>query len=79
MHIENVEAVQKLQDTLHEALQDHEGSRHPEDPWRAGKLLMTLPLLRQISGKAVQHFYSVKVQGRVRMHKLFLEMLEAKV
>uniref|UniRef100_A0A3B3QI08 Estrogen-related receptor beta n=1 Tax=Paramormyrops kingsleyae TaxID=1676925 RepID=A0A3B3QI08_9TELE len=79
MHIENVEAVQKLQDTLHEALQDHEGSRHPEDPWRAGKLLMTLPLLRQVSGKAVQHFYSVKVQGRVRMHKLFLEMLEAKV
>ncbi|XP_048842238.1 steroid hormone receptor ERR2-like isoform X2 [Brienomyrus brachyistius] len=79
MHIENVEAVEKLQDSLHEALQDHEDSRHPEDPRRAGKLLMTLPLLRQISGKAVQHFYSIKVQGRVRMHKLFLEMLEAKV
>ncbi|KAG5857567.1 hypothetical protein ANANG_G00020810 [Anguilla anguilla] len=79
MHIEDVEAVQKLQDSLHEALQDYEGSQHQEDPRRAGKLLMTLPLLRQTATKAVQHFYSIKVQGKVPMHKLFLEMLEAKV
>lgn len=79
MHIEDVEAVQKLQDALHEALQDYENSQHAEDPRRAGKLLMTLPLLRQTATKAVQHFYSIKVQGKVPMHKLFLEMLEAKV
>ncbi|XP_070776013.1 steroid hormone receptor ERR2 isoform X3 [Enoplosus armatus] len=79
MHIEDMEAVQKLQDALHEALQDYESSQHQEDPRRAGKLLMTLPLLRQTATKAVQHFYSIKVQGKVPMHKLFLEMLEAKV
>uniref|UniRef100_A0AAQ5Y579 Estrogen related receptor beta n=1 Tax=Amphiprion ocellaris TaxID=80972 RepID=A0AAQ5Y579_AMPOC len=78
MHIENIEAVQRLQDSLHEALQDFEGPQHPEDPRRAGKLLMTLPLLRQTATKAVQHFYSIKMQGKVPMHKLFLEMLEAK-
>lgn len=79
MHIEDVDAVQKLQDVLHEALQDYEASQHQEDPRRAGKLLMTLPLLRQISTKAVQHFYSIKQDGKVPMHKLFLELLEAKV
>ncbi|RXM92682.1 Estrogen-related receptor gamma [Acipenser ruthenus] len=79
MHIEDVEAVQKLQDALHEALQDYEDSQHQEDPRRTGKLLMTLPLLRQTATKAVQHFYSIKLQGKVPMHKLFLEMLEAKV
>lgn len=79
MHIEDMDAVQKLQDALHEALQDYENSQHQEDPRRAGKLLMTLPLLRQTATKAVQHFYSIKVQGKVPMHKLFLEMLEAKV
>ncbi|KAM5238401.1 estrogen-related receptor gamma isoform 3-T3 [Ctenodactylus gundi] len=79
MHIEDVEAVQKLQDVLHEALQDYEAGQHMEDPRRAGKMLMTLPLLRQTSTKAVQHFYSIKLQGKVPMHKLFLEMLEAKV
>ncbi|KAG5265931.1 hypothetical protein AALO_G00247960 [Alosa alosa] len=79
MHIEDLEAVQKLQDSLHEALQDFESGQHAEDPRRAGKLLMTLPLLRQTATKAVQHFYSIKVQGKVPMHKLFLEMLEAKV
>ncbi|XP_041106557.1 estrogen-related receptor gamma isoform X2 [Polyodon spathula] len=79
MHIEDVEAVQKLQDVLHEALQDYEASQHVEDPRRAGKFLMTLPLLRQTATKAVQHFYSIKLEGKVPMHKLFLEMLEAKV
>ncbi|XP_043929397.1 steroid hormone receptor ERR2-like [Protopterus annectens] len=79
MQIEDVEAVQKLQDLLHEALQDFETSQHQEDSRRVGKLLMTLPLLRQTATKAVQHFYSIKLQGKVPMHKLFLEMLEAKV
>ncbi|XP_044518031.1 steroid hormone receptor ERR2 isoform X1 [Gracilinanus agilis] len=79
MHIEDIEAVQKLQDLLHEALQDYELSQRHEEPRRAGKLLLTLPLLRQTAAKAVQHFYSIKLQGKVPMHKLFLEMLEAKV
>ncbi|XP_062037415.1 steroid hormone receptor ERR2 isoform X3 [Lepus europaeus] len=79
MYIEDLEAVQKLQDLLHEALQDYELSQRHEEPRRTGKLLLTLPLLRQTAAKAVQHFYSVKVQGKVPMHKLFLEMLEAKV
>ena len=38
-----------------------------------------LPLLRQTSTKAVQHFYNIKLEGKVPMHKLFLEMLDAKV
>uniref|UniRef100_A0A3Q2XN32 Estrogen-related receptor beta n=2 Tax=Hippocampus comes TaxID=109280 RepID=A0A3Q2XN32_HIPCM len=78
-HIENIEAVQRLRDSLHEALQDFAACRHPDDPRRAGKLLMTLPLLRQTASKALQHFYGIKMQGKVPMHKLFLEMLEAKV
>lgn len=78
MQIEDAEAVQRLQDVLHGALQDYESARHPEDPRRAGKLIMTLPLLRQTAARAVQHFCSIKQDGRVPMHKLFLELLEAK-
>ncbi|XP_068609532.1 estrogen-related receptor gamma-like [Brachionichthys hirsutus] len=78
MHIEDSEAVQRLQDVLHGALQDYEVTHHPEDPRRAGKLIMTLPLLRQTAARAVQHFCSIKQDGRVPMHKLFLELLEAK-
>ncbi|XP_029453278.1 steroid hormone receptor ERR2 isoform X2 [Rhinatrema bivittatum] len=79
MSIEDAEAVQRLQDLLHEALHEYELSQHQEEPRRAGKLLLSLPLLRQTATKAVQHFYSIKLQGKVPMHKLFLEMLEAKV
>ncbi|XP_036392499.1 estrogen-related receptor gamma [Megalops cyprinoides] len=77
--VENTEAVQRFQDGLHEALQEYEGSQHPGEPHRAGKLLMTLPLLRQTANRAVDTFCRLHLEGRVPMHKLFLEMLDAKM
>ncbi|XP_006627644.1 estrogen-related receptor gamma [Lepisosteus oculatus] len=77
--VENPEAIQQFQDVLHEALQDFETGRHPGDPHRTGKLLMTLPLLRQTANRAVDTFCRLQLEGRVPMHKLFLEMLEAKM
>ncbi|XP_053545092.1 estrogen-related receptor gamma-like [Bombina bombina] len=78
-NIENVEAVLSLQDHLHEALQDYEKEHHPEDNHRTGKLLMTLPLLRQTANEAVRTFCQIRLEGKIPMHKLFLEMLEAKM
>ncbi|XP_002938860.2 estrogen-related receptor gamma isoform X1 [Xenopus tropicalis] len=77
--IENMEAVLSLQDHLHEALQDYERENHGEDNHRSGKLLMTLPLLRQTANEAVRTFCQIRLEGRIPMHKLFLEMLEAKM
>ncbi|KAK5918524.1 hypothetical protein CgunFtcFv8_003280 [Champsocephalus gunnari] len=77
VYIEDMEAVQKLRDLLHQALQEMECQRRPDDAQRAGRLLLTLPLLRQTAGRALTTFYSIKTRGGVPMHKLFLEMLEA--
>ncbi|KAJ8405139.1 hypothetical protein AAFF_G00321300 [Aldrovandia affinis] len=77
VYIEDVEGVQKLRDLLHQALLELECQRRPEDPRRVGRLLLTLPLLRQTAGRALSTFYSIKTRGGVPMHKLFLEMLEA--
>ncbi|XP_077319755.1 steroid hormone receptor ERR2 [Lithobates pipiens] len=78
-HIEDGRSVQGLQDLLQEALHEYEISHHCDEPRRVAQLLLTLPLLRQTASMAIQHFHSVRAQGRVPMHKLFLEMLEAKV
>ncbi|KAA8587203.1 hypothetical protein FQN60_001039 [Etheostoma spectabile] len=77
VYIEDMEAVQKLRDLLHQALLELECQQRPDDPQRAGRLLLTLPLLRQTAGRALTTFYSIKTRGGVPMHKLFLEMLEA--
>ncbi|KAK9391157.1 steroid hormone receptor ERR1 [Crotalus adamanteus] len=77
VHIEDMAAVQRLRDVLHEALLEYEASRRPEEPRRAGRLLLTLPLLRQTATRVLHHFYSLKLEGKIPMHKLFLEMLEA--
>ncbi|XP_077311927.1 steroid hormone receptor ERR1 [Lithobates pipiens] len=77
VHIEDPEAVLRLRDALQEALSEYESNRHPEEPCRDGKLLLTLPLLRQTAGRVLQHFHALREEGTVPMHKLFLEMLEA--
>ncbi|KAM5126139.1 estrogen-related receptor gamma-like [Mantella aurantiaca] len=78
-HIEDGRRVADLQDLLQEALCEYEISHHCDEPRRVSQLLLTLPLLRQAAGTAVQRFHGVRAQGTVPMHKLFLEMLEAKV
>ncbi|XP_064432306.1 steroid hormone receptor ERR1 isoform X3 [Mirounga angustirostris] len=81
VHIEDAEAVEQLREALHEALLEYEAGRAGPgggaERRRAGRLLLTLPLLRQTAGKVLAHFYGVKLEGKVPMHKLFLEMLEA--
>lgn len=77
--LESAEAVQRFQDGLHDALQEYETSHWPAEPHRAGRLLMTLPLLRQTASTAVHAFCRLHLEGRVPMHKLFLEMLDAKI
>ncbi|KAG9481700.1 steroid hormone receptor ERR2 isoform X2 [Eleutherodactylus coqui] len=78
LHVEDVKGVRSLQDLLQEALHEYDISHHRDEPRRAGQLLLTLPLLRQTASKVVLHFHGVRAQGTVPMHKLFLEMLEAK-
>lgn len=73
-HAGNDEALQRLQDTLQQALSGSERSFQ-----RCGQLLLTMPLLRHIAGKAVQFFNDVRQSGNVNMHKLFAEMLDAKL
>ncbi|XP_049432214.1 estrogen-related receptor gamma [Epinephelus fuscoguttatus] len=68
--------VQRFQDGLHEALQEYESSRREQH--RTGRLLMSLPLLRQTADRAVQAFLRLHRHRCVPLHKLLLEMLDAK-
>ncbi|KAG8000378.1 Estrogen-related receptor gamma [Nibea albiflora] len=70
------DSVQRFQDGLHEALQEYESSRREQH--RAGRLLMSLPLLRQTADRAVEAFLRLHRHHRVPLHKLLLEMLDAK-
>ncbi|KAF1393380.1 hypothetical protein PFLUV_G00015030 [Perca fluviatilis] len=70
------DSVQRFQDWLHEALQEYESSRREQH--RAGRLLMSLPLLRQAAGRAVQAFLRLHRHRSIPLHKLLLEMLDAK-
>uniref|UniRef100_A0A2I2YK41 Estrogen related receptor alpha n=1 Tax=Gorilla gorilla gorilla TaxID=9595 RepID=A0A2I2YK41_GORGO len=81
VHIEDAEAVEQLREAPHEALLEYEAGRAGTgggaERRRPCRLLLTLPLLHQTAGKVLAHFYGVKLEGKVPMHKLFLEMLEA--
>uniref|UniRef100_A0A2K6SM27 Estrogen related receptor alpha n=1 Tax=Saimiri boliviensis boliviensis TaxID=39432 RepID=A0A2K6SM27_SAIBB len=68
VHIEDAEAVEQLREALHEALLEYEAGR--AGPGGGAER-------RRTAGKVLAHFYGVKLEGKVPMHKLFLEMLEA--
>ncbi|KAM9852922.1 estrogen-related receptor gamma-like [Aulostomus maculatus] len=68
--------LQRFQDGLHEALQEYEVARGGQR--RAGRLLMSLPLLRQTADRAVQVLLRLHRRHHVPLHKLLLEMLDAK-
>uniref|UniRef100_A0A3B5B234 Estrogen-related receptor gamma-like n=1 Tax=Stegastes partitus TaxID=144197 RepID=A0A3B5B234_9TELE len=72
----HLESLVRFQDGLHEALQDLEATRREQN--RAGRLLMSLPLLRQTADRAVQNLLRLHRSRRVPLHKLLLEMLDAK-
>ncbi|XP_029964513.1 estrogen-related receptor gamma-like, partial [Salarias fasciatus] len=69
------DSVQQFQDELHEALQEYEAWRR--EPRRAGRLLMSLPLLRQSAGRAVHALRRTQRRRRMPLHKLLAEMLDA--
>ncbi|XP_059574482.1 steroid hormone receptor ERR1 isoform X2 [Alligator mississippiensis] len=71
VHLEDGAGVQRLRDGLLEALAALGGAG------RAGRLLLTLPLLRQTAARALRHLQRLQLGARGPPHKLFLEMLEA--
>ncbi|PVD25855.1 hypothetical protein C0Q70_13519 [Pomacea canaliculata] len=75
--VETWETVRGLQDKLQDSLIECIKVRHCGNPHRLGHLYFLLPLINHIKLLAKQFWFDLKKDGRVMMHKLFLEMLEA--
>ncbi|RUS86260.1 hypothetical protein EGW08_006002 [Elysia chlorotica] len=71
------ECVGHLQDQLQDALSDCVKAMYGPNTRRLGQLFLLLPPITHIKLLAKQFWYDMKKDGRVMMHKLFLEMLDA--
>ncbi|CAH1791379.1 unnamed protein product [Owenia fusiformis] len=76
-NVDNAPAVKQVQDKYHDALIEYVQRRSGGSVRRVGNLLMLLPLMTQAKILAKQYWFNIKQEGKVPMHKLFLEMLEA--
>lgn len=74
---ERSDAGKALQEKLHEALTDYVKSRSNGGLKRVGQLYLLLPAMTHLKLLAKQYWSDVKKSGKILMHKLFLEMLEA--
>ncbi|XP_013889137.1 estrogen-related receptor gamma [Austrofundulus limnaeus] len=70
------DSLQRFQDGLHEALQDYEWTAR--DQHRTGRLLMSLPLLRQTADQTVKILLTIHLQRCIPIHNLLLEMINTK-
>lgn len=70
--LESVVARNSLRDTIVQSLHQFVNGTS-----RAGNLMLLLPHLRLLDGLAKQYWLMIKSEGKISMHKLFLEMLES--
>ena len=74
--LESQSAVEQLQDSVHDALIEYVRTRY-SNMRRVGNMLMIIPNITQQKLLARNYWLDIKQNGKVPMHKLFLEMLEA--
>ncbi|XP_077998174.1 estrogen-related receptor gamma-like [Glandiceps talaboti] len=79
VHLEDAAAVDKIQDTLFDALNNHIQAIHPSEKRRQSQLLMGLPLLRQLSAASMQHIREMSQHKEIPMDQLLKEMISAKM
>ncbi|XP_070578777.1 estrogen-related receptor gamma-like [Ptychodera flava] len=79
MHLEDAASVEKLQDKFFDALHDHINTQHMGEKRRVSHLLMTLPLVRQISSATMQHLSKMMEHKDIPLQQLIKEMIVAKM
>ena len=73
----SADTVQQLRDRMQDSLAEYERSRGQTNQLRrVGNLLFVLPLLMQEKLLAKEYWHSIKIAGKVPLHKLLSEMLE---
>nr|XP_006824850.1 PREDICTED: estrogen-related receptor gamma-like [Saccoglossus kowalevskii] len=78
-HLEDPPAIERVQDTLYDALHDHLQRHHALDKRRVIRLLLTLPLLRQISSASIHHLHQLLGRKELPLNQLIQEMITAKI
>ncbi len=70
-------AINSLQDQAQLTLSKYISSAYPNQPSRFGKLLLLLPSLKGISGKAIESIFFKKTIGEIPIEKIICDMYKA--
>ncbi len=73
--IEDHKAVENLQSKILECLRYHTATSYPTQTKRYTKILLRMPILRELSAKAKECFLRMNMDGMLQMDKLAGEML----
>ena len=66
--------IENLQDQAQVMLGQHTRSQQPSNPARFGRLLLLLPLLRNVPAIRVEHIYFQRTIGNTPMEKVLCDM-----
>ena len=70
-------SINVLQDQVQLNLSRHITVNYPNQPSRFGKLLLLLPSLKAISGKAIEELFFKKTIGAIPIEKIICDMYKA--
>lgn len=66
--------VENLQDQAHVMLGQHTRNQHPGQPVRFGRLLLMLPLLKNVPAARIEAIFFQRTIGNIPMEKVLCDM-----
>ncbi|KAI1301249.1 Nuclear receptor subfamily 2 group E member 1 [Halotydeus destructor] len=75
--LRDVTSVTTLQDQAQQALSKYGAVAYPMQPYRFGKLLLTLPSLRAVSGNTIEEIFFRKTIGSISIVTLLTDMYKS--
>lgn len=70
-------SVASLQDQAQLTLSKYIQTAYPAQPFRFGKLLLTLPALRAVNAKTIEEIFFRKTIGNIAIERLLIDMFKA--
>ena len=75
--LRDVHAVASLQDQAQLTLSKYIQTSYPTQPFRFGKLLLTLPTLKTIRAETIEELFFRKTIGSIPIERLLIDMYKS--
>lgn len=78
-HLKDLAQIHAIQEQTQVTLSKYEGQVYPTQPFRFGKLLILLPMLKSVNTQTIEEVFFKKTIGNISIDRVILDMYKSQV